>query len=380
MKSALVFTPKYSQDKNNGWLSDELIAQLELDGYEVTVFAIGDIELCEPDPFAESRTQYLFPTNKLSKYKKYLVLWPRMLKLLKTDLRKGKGYDLMISLAPLSIISPLIWMATGSKKITKKICILFDFFPIHQVQINLISSKFEPLFKKIESTLLNRFDIVTGMTPKNVEMIGSYYGLNQNKTAIKTLPLWGVKLQELKLRTKVLKSDIKMVFGGQIVPGRAIDKLIEMVLKIRTFGVPLTLTLFSTGRGFEELSRTFADLKDFILFKQRLPRNQYVEELTKYDIGAIVTDPRVTMPTFPSKIIDYMNCGIPCFCMIEKNSDIEEVIGNKAFLHVNHFDSSDEAVEKAIAFLSQIQTDDFYEDPDFYKKYTVEYAVKVLTD
>jgi hypothetical protein len=73
--------------------------------------------------------------------------------------------------------------------------------------------------------------------------------------------------------------------------------------------------------------------------------------LSYYDVGVIITDPRVKLPTFPSKIIDYINCGIPSLCLIEKYSDIQGVISDSKFLHVNHFDFNDNSIVDIKNFL-----------------------------
>lgn len=349
MEKIIVFCKKYNQNPQDKYLTNELVEGLIQQGNKVTVMALGDIEFHEK---SNTIREYLYPIKGKGMFSKYLIAWPKATLRLFIMILKGEKFDKLIAFAPLSVIFPLIFFSKFLN-VKKRICVVFDIFPIHQYQIGRFGQQATAVFKKIERNLLNSFDIVTGMTKENKKQIANYYQLKKN-VQVKVLPLWGFR--PLKTyNNKTHRKSINMIFGGQIVPGRSVDKLIKLIELLRRKNVPVTLTLFSKGEGFEKLKDEYKIFSDFIIFKDRIPREEYINVLATYDIGAIVTDPRVSMPTFPSKIIDYFNAGLPCFCMIEQKSDIGEVINNKELLLVNHFDFSDLKINEAINFILNVK-------------------------
>ena len=44
------------------------------------------------------------------------------------------------------------------------------------------------------------------------------------------------------------------------------------------------------------------------------------------DVGLIFLDRRFTVPNFPSRILDYMNHGLPVLAATDKNTDVKDAI------------------------------------------------------
>lgn len=355
MKKILFLCTKISINDKDTYLTNDLINEFVKRGYLVTVIAFGDVNVNKQSLIVKNNlTIHCFPTTSNKKVFKYFFQWPKAIIHVLSKRKYFLKQDYIVAFAPLSVVAPLLLMIIN--KHAKKICILFDFFPLHQIQVEVFSQRFEYLFKRIEVYLLNKFDVVTGMSDSNVRKIKNYYKLDKN-VKVEKLYLWSSNLLSDKANVIRNRSDyLDLIFGGQLIPGRDIESLIDLVIKFNIeMNFKVRLTIFSTGQYFIELKKKYSQFQQLIIFKNRIPREDYSKVLTRFDIGVIVTDPRVTFPTFPSKILDYISAGLPVLCIIEQESDIAEVINNSQIIHINNFDFNQNKIEQILSFFKYIK-------------------------
>ena len=53
-----------------------------------------------------------------------------------------------------------------------------------------------------------------------------------------------------------------------------------------------------------------------------LPKDEYDELTAACDIGLIFLDHRFTIPNYPSRLLSYMQCGLPVLCCTNRNTDV----------------------------------------------------------
>ncbi len=53
-----------------------------------------------------------------------------------------------------------------------------------------------------------------------------------------------------------------------------------------------------------------------------LPKDEYDELTAACDIGLIFLDHRFTIPNYPSRLLSYMQCGLPVLCCTDRNTDV----------------------------------------------------------
>ena len=66
------------------------------------------------------------------------------------------------------------------------------------------------------------------------------------------------------------------------------------------------------------------------LFGQ-MPRNEYDKMVACCDVGMIFLDYRFTIPNFPSRLLSYMQAGLPVLACTDKSTDIGQVIVSGGF-------------------------------------------------
>ena len=114
---------------------------------------------------------------------------------------------------------------------------------------------------------------------------------------------------------------------------------------------------------------------------RRLPKEDYDRLVAACDVGLVFLDKRFTIPNFPSRLLAYMQAGLPVICATDKNSDVGSTCADGGFgwwcesrdaddfVHlVNEAIKADLASmgERAIAYLKE--------------NYTVEKAYKTIDD
>ena len=80
-------------------------------------------------------------------------------------------------------------------------------------------------------------------------------------------------------------------------------------------------------------------LKDYIQeekpinlkLSERLPKKDYDRLIASCDVGLIFLDNRFTIPNFPSRMLSYMQAGLPVLACTDKNTDIGSVIVDGQF-------------------------------------------------
>jgi hypothetical protein len=59
---------------------------------------------------------------------------------------------------------------------------------------------------------------------------------------------------------------------------------------------------------------------------ERIDRDAYLKLIQRAHIGIAITVPNVSIPSYPSKIVDYFRMGLPAVVCLERTSDVGEII------------------------------------------------------
>lgn len=326
------------------WLSNDLVQELSNQGCAVNVIAFGE------ENIARRRANIFENVIKIDlqfKVLKYLILWPKLFYLMLSQVLKNDEFDQVIVFAPVSVMWPAVFLVRFLKS-TKKTVVMFDIYPVHQVKIGALPSFVEWPLKFIEKNLLASFTEITAMGERNQKYIEKYYSTSKLRCTVKILNLWGRGVLASN-KDKRYDKVIRIVFGGQIIKGREVDSLIDFLGKLRERGLSLTLDIYSRGTDYEALRSIYSG-RDWVSFRKQLPRDEYFKQLSSYHVGAIVTDKKSDLPTFPSKIIDYVESGLGVYCMVEKESELYTLVDDYSIIHINPFCFSNNEIERSLAF------------------------------
>ena len=87
-----------------------------------------------------------------------------------------------------------------------------------------------------------------------------------------------------------------------------------------------------TGTEYPKLKNYIdAEKPANVLLINGLPKNEYESFVGCCDIGLIFLDHRFTIPNFPSRLLSYMQKGMPVLASTDPNTDIGKVITDGNF-------------------------------------------------
>lgn len=121
------------------------------------------------------------------------------------------------------------------------------------------------------------------------------------------------------------------VYGGNLGKPQGIPFLIKCLERCRDLeDVFFLIVGDGTEYGVLEEYYKNSNQKNMKLMK-RLPKEDYDRMVAACDIGMIFLDHRFTIPNFPSRLLSYMQAGLPVLACTDPNTDIGKVIVDGCF-------------------------------------------------
>lgn len=327
---------KFDTSGERPWLTNELVGSLEHQGHKIDVL-YTDWSCTQKDniiKISDNVNLYVCSKSNYSSFGRF----GKLLKWLSCSYRAGKmatrlhkkeNYDLVISFSP-SVTDMFCVDRLVDKHKVKSFHILWDFFPIHHHQIGMFSNKvILKLSKYLENRMLSKHDAVGLMSEKNIDFYRNNYPLI-NEQRLLRIPVWGDQYEPKKspFIDSLIEENFKYaIFGGQITKGRGVEYILEVAKN--TSVDYIKYIIIGSGSDFDLISHQ-AEKLDNVLVLPPVARDEYLYLVSKCHLGLIVTDPIVSVPTFPSKCIDYFTSMIPIACHVEKSTDFGRIIQDEA--------------------------------------------------
>lgn len=241
-------------------------------------------------------------------------------------------FDYMISFSPLSSVSALV-LAARWLFASRSYLVQWDFFPFHQRAIDLVPNPIAfHLVRLMEQSLIRKMDTIGCMSPKNIEYFKRHYRLRPEQR-VELLRIWGdttpvlyQSRETIRARYEIPFENPVAIFGGQMTQGRGINELLAAAAIAKDENSNIRFLLIGDGRLSGMVESHIAKGGDNVIYRKRIPRGDYLALASACDVGIIATVRGVGVPTFPSKIIDYLRAGIPVVASIEESTDYGEFI------------------------------------------------------
>jgi len=331
----LIVTSHFAGENQNAWLLDDLAIALADAGDEVDVL-VHDTKHGRPrgrNPYQDGRIRLFSvgPTKirqgRVGKFMNHVVAgWG--LHTLGFQLARRTRYDLCIytSIGIFSWGLPTRLRRVGL--VRRSVFVLWDFFPIHQIEIGRIARKalHAPL-RAIEALSMNRADAIAVMSPANERFLREYHA-DVRADAI-VVPPWASDPLPTSVVTVPRRERFTVVFGGQLVAGRGLDTLLYAAKRLQDQMLAIDLLVVGDGPERANLLALAERIRLInVTFLRTLPREEYRRLLQTAHIGVAITVPGVTPPTFPSKIVEYCASGIPLVVCVEAASDAGTIVEN----------------------------------------------------
>lgn len=219
--------------------------------------------------------------------------------------------------------------------------LLKDIFPQNAVDLGMINKSgiMHSYFKMIEKKLYTISDYIGTMSPQNTKYLlseNTYINadkVNEVPNSITPINVKISKQQKLDILNKYAIPDHKVlyIYGGNLGKPQSIDNLIRCILanedKENSF-----ILVVGNGTEYNKL-HTFINEKNIINSKllKFLPKEDYELVVNCADVGLIFLDEHFTIPNFPSRLLSYLQAGIPIIAATDNSTDIGKIAVENKF-------------------------------------------------
>lgn len=260
------------------------------------------------------------------------LLMPLVLRIKLSNAIKNENFDLVLfESPPITNVSVVRWLKR--KLHCKAYLMLKDIFPQNAVDLELFKkgSLVHRYFRLKEKELYKVSDFIGCMSQGNIEYIKVR---EENEIALKLELFPNTKkvnqeiIKSSYIRDKYnIKDDTKIfLFGGNMGKPQYLSLLRNTIIKLKDFE---KIFFVFVGRGTDkyliEKAISENNVKNAIIL-ENLHRDEYEKLISGIDIGLIVLNPKFTIPNYPSRILSYMEFGVPVLAATDNISDIKELI------------------------------------------------------
>ena len=225
----------------------------------------------------------------------------------------------------------------------KSYLLLKDIFPQNAVDIGMmtkigVKSIIYKVFRRKEKQLYKLSDYIGCMSQANVdyviknnpEIVPEKVHTCPNAIEVRPKPKNDNK-KEIRRKYGIPLDKTVFIYGGNLGRPQDIPFIIEC-LKANADFDDRFFVICGTGTEYPKLKNYIdAEKPNNVLLINGLPKNEYESFVGCCDIGLIFLDHRFTIPNFPSRLLSYMQKGMPVLACTDPNTDIGMVITDGNF-------------------------------------------------
>ncbi len=245
--------------------------------------------------------------------------------------------------------TPPITFANAVKYVKKRdgaktYLMLKDIFPQNAVDLGMmqttgIKSLIYKHFRNKEKKLYSLSDRIGCMSQANVEYLLKHNSeisrerveICPNSIEVCDVRLIAQERMEMRKKYEIPQDKKVFVYGGNLGKPQDVPFIVDCLRECSVLeNAYFVIAGNGTDRHFLEKYVKEEKPAHVKLFGQ-LPKNEYDKMIACCDVGLIFLDHRFTIPNFPSRLLSYMQAGLPVLACTDKNTDIGNVITDGSF-------------------------------------------------
>ena len=111
--------------------------------------------------------------------------------------------------------------------------------------------------------------------------------------------------------------------------GRGFEDLLDAAAILEERGSSVQIRIFGDGPLRDHLRKEIdSRALENVFLMGRVPREEYLHAIKDADAGIAATVQGVSVPTFPSKLVDYASVGLPIVISTETAGDVGQVVSH----------------------------------------------------
>ena len=253
----------------------------------------------------------------------------------------------------------------------KTYLLLKDIFPQNAVDLGVLSKTglkgfLYRYFRAKEKKLYAISDKIGCMSPANCQYVLEHnpevspYKVEvcPNSIEVRDMSISAEEREHI-LDKYVLPLDKKIfVYGGNLGKPQGIPFIIEC-LRSQLENPDVFFLIVGDGTEYPKLEAFFEEAKPSnMVLMQSLPKEDYDHMIAACDVGLIFLDYRFTSPNFPSRLLSYLQAGLPVLSCTDQATDMGRILEKNQLgwnCPSNSVKAFSEAVEKASASVYNAQ-------------------------
>jgi len=226
----------------------------------------------------------------------------------------------------------------------KSYLLLKDIFPQNAVDIGMMSQTgvkgiLYKHFRRVEKKLYAISDRIGCMSQANVDYLlkhnpeidPSKVEICPNSIEIQDMTITAEERYAIREKYGIPLDKKVFVYGGNLGRPQGIPFIIEC-LKAQENNDEAYFLIVGDGTEYGKLEAYFNDANPTNMkLMKRLPKEDYDRMVAACDVGMIFLDHRFTIPNFPSRLLAYMQAGLPVLACTDPNTDVGKVIVDGGF-------------------------------------------------
>lgn len=227
----------------------------------------------------------------------------------------------------------------------KTYLLLKDIFPQNSVDLGMLRKSgikgiLYRMFRQKEKKLYRISDYIGCMSPANVEYVRTHNELADDQV-IEVNPNcicpaesgWMAEQERMKLRQAYGIPTDKTIFlyGGNLGRPQDVSYIVECLKACQTM---TNICFVIAGSGTDQhILQEYIDQEhpSHVKLMSQMPKDDYEKMVRCCDVGLIFLDHRFTIPNFPSRLLSYLDAGLPVLATTDSNTDIGDVIREGGF-------------------------------------------------
>jgi glycosyltransferase involved in cell wall biosynthesis len=252
-------------------------------------------------------------------------------------------FDLVLyTTPPITLVKPVSFV----KKRDNALCYLLlkDIFPQNAVDLGVLSKTgvkglFHKAFRKKEKRLYSISDRIGCMSQANVDYVLKHnQEISPDKVevcpnCVEVINRLVTQEEKIVLRQKYGIPTDKMVFiyGGNLGRPQGIPFLIDCLKAVKN-STSAFFVIIGDGTEYGRIETFINEEKPGnILLMKRMAQEDFDRFVVACDIGMIFLDHRFTIPNFPSRLLGYLQAGLPVLACTDSTSDVGSIIQDGGF-------------------------------------------------
>lgn len=256
---------------------------------------------------------------------------------------QGKKFSLILySTPPITLVNTIKYFKKRDNATT--FLLLKDIFPQNAIDIgilhkNRVKGFIYKFFRKKEKKLYTISDHIGCMSKANIDYIAKNNPeVDRNKltivpNSIEPLNILLTADDKKAIRDKygIPQDKIVFVYGGNLGKPQGIPFIIKC-LKTQGNNKGAFFLIVGDGTEYGKLEEFLNEAhQENVKLLRRLPKTDFDTMLAACDVGMIFLDYRFTIPNYPSRLLSYMQGGVPVLSCTDKITDVGNDIENGGF-------------------------------------------------